>query len=208
MGNEQAREYSFEEKCEYLANRIRQVLIADASNSVCDEAGEPLTGMALLKNRLTRMKRVQTAHDILKPVLDELNSEYDKLRKKTVPDLAQEQEIRTITIEGVGRMQLTGDCYASIPADQADAAYAWFRENNYGDLIKETVHSATLKAWAKEMIEQGRIGGDEKPTEASTETAAATLGIIVDGGPKKLPQGLFKIEPFTRASIVKVKGSK
>jgi len=209
MTQEAKQLLTFEEKCEYLANKVRAVVAAEGSDPVVDEAtGEPVKGMGLLKDRLTRMKRVQQAYEILKPVIDGLNAEYDQLRKKVVPDLAAEQDVRTITIEGIGRLQLTGDYYASIPAEQQDAAFEWFRANGYSDLIKETVHSATLKAWSKEMLEQGRVGPEEKAVSDEANTAAASLGIEQDKGPAKLPEGVFKIEPYTRASIVKVKGAK
>lgn len=174
-----AQPLSFHEKIQFLANKILTVLEPGRDIPVMD-SGEPLDKNAQVKDRAGRMRDLEQAYDLLDPVLKAINAEYDAIRKKVIPDLMQELEIRTVTYDGIGRIQLAGDVYASIPADQQEAAFQWLREHNYGTLIKESVHSATLKAWAKEGLEQGR----------------------------ELPEGVFKVEPYTRASIVKVKGSK
>lgn len=170
--------FSLEEKVDLLMKKLQQALMVDAVPKLAQDGAE-LKPMELIKDRGRRMKELAAAFDIIKPVYDSINAEYDNIRKKTLPDLMAAEDMRTATFDGIGRIQLAADCYASIPADQQDTAFAWFRENNYGDLIKETVHSATLKAWAKEGLANGR----------------------------ELPEGVFKIEPYVRASIVKVKGS-
>lgn len=200
-------EMSLEEKIEFLALKIRKTMHEGSEPGTATDGAE-LVGMNLLKDRAKRMKMVSMAYDILKPVLDELDKEYDRLRKSVIPDLMQENDVRTVTLEGIGRVQLAADCYASIPAEQQPAAFAWLRANKYGDLIKETVHSATLKAWAKEMIEQGRTGAAEEAPEVDEAAASVLASPEPTKGPEKLPEGVFKIEPFTRASIVKVAGKK
>ena len=165
---------STEQKIQFLADKIMSVMVDTAAADGAE------SGMDRVKRYARRMKMVSNAFDILKPVIDALNEEYDDIRKGLLPDQMQEEDIKTITIDGVGRVQLAGDVYASIPAEQQEAAFTWLRENGYGDLIRETVFSATLKAWAKEGLEQER----------------------------KMPEDIFKVTPYTRASIVKVNGSK
>ncbi len=130
-----------------------------------------------LQKAAKRMKELDAEHAVLKEKIKVLDEEYDKLRLRTIPDLMQEMDIRKISIEGVGRIQLAGDVYASIPAEVRQNAYEWLRNNNAGPLITETVNSSTLKSWAKEQL---------------------TMGV-------ELPENLFKVTPFQRASIVKEK---
>lgn len=130
-----------------------------------------------LQKAAKRMKELDAEHAVLKEKIKVLDEEYDKLRLRTIPDLMQEMDIRKISIEGVGRIQLAGDVYASIPAEVRQSAYEWLRNNNAGPLITETVNSSTLKSWAKEQL---------------------TMGV-------ELPENLFKVTPFQRASIVKEK---
>jgi hypothetical protein len=61
--------------------------------------------------------------------------------------------IRTITVEGVGRVSLGTRWSASIP-DKA-AGFEWLRGNGHGGVIQETVNAQTLGALAKEMNEDG-----------------------------------------------------
>ncbi|WVR18108.1 hypothetical protein JXVLWARM_CDS_0057 [Burkholderia phage Bm1] len=170
-----------EEKALFLVNKFRQITEEVKSRPMipAGEEREP-TGMEKIKGYTLRMHEIGMIYDIVSPFVKELDALYDFLRKKEIPDLMQAEDVRTVTFEGIGRVQLAGDCYASIPADQKEAAFSWLRENNYGDLIQEQVNSSTLKAWAKESLEQGR----------------------------ELPEGVFKVEPYTRASIVKVRGGK
>lgn len=142
-----------------------------------DLQGEPLLQLTMLAKR---MRQLDELHDALDIVRKALNSEYDIIKLKQLPDLMNEMELRTFTVEGAGRVQLGGDVYASIAADNKEKAYEWLRENNYGSLISETVNASTLKAWCKEGTEQGR----------------------------EMPEELFKITPYTRASLVKVKAPK
>ena len=142
-----------------------------------DETGVEKGDLIILKAK--RMKALSDIYDLVKPLLSEVNDEFDVIRLKSLPDAMAEAEVASLVIEGVGRVQLAGDVYASILAEDKDAAFEWLRGNNYGDLIKETVASGTLKSWAKECTENG-----------------------VD-----LPQ-IFKVTPFSRASIVKVAAKK
>lgn len=139
-----------------------------------DKPTERLTLMA------KRMRQLADFDDAIKLVNKMINDEYDQLKLKGIPDLMAELEMRTFTLEGVGRVQLAGDVYANIPAEKKEEAFKWLKEHNYGSLVQETVNSSTLKAWAKEGMTTGR----------------------------ELPEGLFNVTPFTRASIVKVKGKK
>lgn len=126
-----------------------------------------------------RFQLMDAVYEELKSVEKIVSDEYDRLRLKEMPDLMIEEDMKTVTYEGIGRVQLGADVYASIPAPKRDEAYAWLRENNSGDLITETVNSSTLKAWCKEK---------------------AASGVV-------LPD-CFKVQPYSRISIVKVRGKK
>lgn len=120
------------------------------------------------------MNTIRAELDQLKEKSTSLQKEYDALRLNIIPEKMDEQDITNITIEGVGRLGLTSDVYASI--DDQEKAFTWLRENRRGDIIKETINSSSLKATIKEIIKSGR---------------------------EIIPPGLFKITPFTRASIIK-----
>jgi len=113
--------------------------------------------------------------DYKKEQLKELNKAYDKMRLEEIPNLMDDEGIEKVSVEGVGTLYLTSDVYASIPAPSRDGAFEWLRDHGYGDLVKETVNSSTLKAFVKGVFERG----------------------------ENLPEEMFKVTPFTRASIRK-----
>jgi hypothetical protein len=120
-----------------------------------------------------QMRTLQAEKEELDERLKFLNLALDDLRLKQIPEAMAEMDIRTLTVEGIGRVQLAMDCYATIK-DKA-AGYQWLQEHGYDGLVTEYVQPSTFKAAVKEALKKGQSFPDE----------------------------LFSITPFTRASIVK-----
>lgn len=53
------------------------------------------------------------------------------------------------------RVSLRTDVYASTVEAKKDEFFEWLRDNGAGSLIKETVHSQTLRAYVREQRENG-----------------------------------------------------
>ncbi len=105
----------------------------------------------------------------------ELQKCFDFIRYVATPEAMDEAEIENIRVEGVGTVYLTSDYNVSIVKDQKEAAHDWLTENGHEDAIIETVNSSTLKS----IIKKHLAAGDE------------------------LPEGVFNVNPFTRAQIKK-----
>ncbi len=101
------------------------------------------------------MARIQDRIDKLDEYRKELYAEYDAVRKHALPEAMQEEGISSCTVDGVGRVTLRSDIYASIPASNREAAFDWLRGTGHGGVIKESIHHGTLKALIKEMIRSG-----------------------------------------------------
>jgi hypothetical protein len=121
------------------------------------------------------MSKVKAQLDEVKAQKTDLQKLYDLLRLRLLPERMDAEDVSTLTVDGAGRVSLQSDLYFSIPADRREEAYKWLRENGAGDIIRPTVNAGTGKAWAKEMLLNG----------------------------KQLPEGLFKVTPYTRAIITK-----
>lgn len=119
-----------------------------------------------------QMRELQGKKEALEEILKDINKDLDQLRLKDIPEAMAEADIRTLTIEGVGRVQLALDLYATIK--DKEAGYAWLAEHGYDGLITEYVQPSTFKAAVKKAIQEGQ----------------------------EFPEELFSINPFTRASIV------
>ena len=147
----------------------------DVQKALLPDDDSTLVGMA------KRMKDIQELKDTIDVIWKETEQRYDELRLRLIPDAMAEQEIRTLTVDGVGRVGLTGDLYASIinteDGSGKEKAYNWLKENGYSGLVQEYVQPSTLKATIKEGLKQGEY----------------------------FPEELFKVQPFTRAAITKVK---
>jgi hypothetical protein len=77
----------------------------------------------------------------------------EQMSRELVPEVMREHNIKTITIEGVGRVSLSNRWSASM-ADKTDGM-EWLRNNGHGGVIQETVNAQTLAALAKELNSEG-----------------------------------------------------
>jgi len=77
----------------------------------------------------------------------------ERMSRELVPDAMRNAGIRTITIEGVGRVSLGTRWSASMPDKQS--GFEWLRGNGHGGVIQETVNAQTLGALAKELNNEG-----------------------------------------------------
>ena len=121
-----------------------------------------------------QMKAIQARMEVMEVEWKALVRAYDNIRLKQIPDLMSEEGIRTVTFDGIGRVQLAADLYVSIVGNKEET-YDWMKDNGYDGVVVEYVHPSTLKAIIKEGLKAGR----------------------------EFPEDKFKISPFTRASIVK-----
>jgi hypothetical protein len=137
---------------------------------------EPMTGdMETLRQLCIRMKELQAKALQIKAQAADVRIPLDDLRLKKIPELMESLEVKTATFNGIGRVQTAPDIYASTRKGQKDAAMQWLRDCGYSDMIKDTYNASSLKALFRRQIVEG-----------------------VD-----IPDDIFSVTPFTRASIVK-----
>jgi len=96
---------------------------------------------------------LRQATALIKESREALQQIEEKLSREQVPDVMRAHNIRTITVEGVGRVSLGTRWSASMPDKQA--GFEWLRANEHGGVIQETVNAQTLGALAKELNEDG-----------------------------------------------------
>lgn len=120
-------------------------------------------------------KNIQNMIENLKASASAMQKVYDIIRMDIIPTKMDDTGVTNIKFEGVGKIVLTGDINASIKADSKEAAYEWLGDHGHGDLIVPTVNSSSLKALLKKKMQEG----------------------------EEVPDDLFNVSPFTRASITK-----
>lgn len=130
-----------------------------------------------LENLAALFDDLKTKLETIKAAQTAIQKMYDSVRLNKIPDMMDEQGITTVTFETLGRLTLTSDIRASIPKAYREKAYEWMELNGHGEIIVEGIPSSTLKAFCKRLIKKGDI----------------------------LPDDLFVVSPFSRASLTKVK---
>ena len=90
---------------------------------------------------------------LIKESREALQKMEENLSREKIPDVMRASNIRSTTIEGVGRVTLSRRWSASI-LDKIEG-FNWLRKNNHGGVIQETVNAQTLGALAKELNDEG-----------------------------------------------------
>ena len=95
------------------------------------ELAEELAALRTQKDELAKQKK-------------EVEEKLDALEAKIIEKLLQDG-ISTVILNGIGRITLSTQSFPRIK-DQTKF-YAYLRESGAGDIIKETVHSQTLRGY-------------------------------------------------------------
>jgi hypothetical protein len=121
------------------------------------------------------MARLQEAKDNIDAELKGVNREYEYLTKVKIPEAFENDGIKNMSLDGIGRVSLRTDIYASIKAGHKEEALRWLSDIGSESLIQPTVNSSTLKAFLKIRIRKG----------------------------EDTPEELFNITPYQQATITK-----
>ena len=103
----------------------------------------------------TTADRLVTLRDRKKELEDELkevNAEIAGTEEQLVSAMIEE-EMQNFTRNG-RQFVMTTRTYVNAKAGMMPALCSWMKENDLGDMVKESVHPQTLQAWVKEQIEE------------------------------------------------------
>ena len=131
--------------------------------------------MDQLRSLCVSMKDLQAQKDALEEQLSGINKALDVIRTKDIPELMELLGLKNATFDGIGRVQLAADLYASTREGKREAAMQWLRDCGYDDMIIETYNASSLKALFRRQIAAGA----------------------------EIPDDIFNVHPFIRASVVK-----
>ena len=138
----------------------------------------PMSALRLM-DQIFRHKELVAEH--IKSPIEKL---YDIMRFTVVPEVFVDNDITTLTLEGIGRCNIMDDISVVVEGGTKEekefhkqAFYQWLRENELEDLISQTVNAQTLAAFVRRQIQSK------------------------DGIP--LPYDHIKVKPVTRAQITR-----
>lgn len=122
-----------------------------------------------------RFNELRLHKEGLEADLKEVNGEYDFIRLALIPERFEDEAIGKMTVKGIGTVSISHDMHVSLRADRKGEALQYLKDIGKGSIVQESVNSSTLRAVVKQMVKDGEVVPDE----------------------------LFNIHPFARASITK-----
>lgn len=102
-----------------------------------------------------RLFDLKAQKSVLTDDLKELNKELSHLETKEIPSVMEDAEIEKFSIEGYGTIFLGQVAYAHIAVNNRDKAMSWLLANGHHDIVKQTIHPQTLRAFIKEQFATG-----------------------------------------------------
>jgi hypothetical protein len=94
---------------------------------------------------------VRLASASIKEAREVISEIEETLSRVTIPDVMRLVNVKTTTIEGVGRVTVSYR-YSCSMLDK-EQGMLWLKANNHGGLIQETVNASTLAAFSKNLLE-------------------------------------------------------
>lgn len=79
---------------------------------------------------------------------------YDILRFNVVPQCMDTMDVTSITVEGIGRVNVQDD--VNVKVSDAEQLTGWLTENDLEDMIKTTVNAQTLAAFVRRRMKEGK----------------------------------------------------
>lgn len=95
--------------------------------------------------------KARKATETIKEAREALADIVDQMSKEQIPDIMRRHNVKTITVEDVGRVTISHRFSASML--DKEQGFQWLRANGHEGLITETVNSSSLSAFAKDMLE-------------------------------------------------------
>lgn len=102
---------------------------------------------------------------------------FDILRFTVVPEVFGDAGVTNMALENIGRLNLVDDISVSVAKENKQEFYQWLTENEFEDLLTQTVNAQTLAAFVRKQMKEK------------------------DG--KMPPAHLCTIKPVTRAQITR-----
>jgi hypothetical protein len=157
-------------------DKLEQALrdIKEAAQMVNDDTNSVLAGRDHLE-LVVHFDKLRTANEDVKQARKALDIMSDRLSHSEIPDRFRELRIKTITVEGVGRVSIGHRWSCSIIDKQV--GFQYLREQGDGGLIIETVNAQTLAAHAKDLVEnQGKeLPADKFKTSLMPYTSITSI---------------------------------
>lgn len=94
--------------------------------------------------------------EALKAEEKNINQRIREIAEQELPLHMEENEIDKISIDGVGTLYVQQQLYVNVRKDDTEALYEDLRSTGNEDLIRDYVFPATLKAFCKEQLENGK----------------------------------------------------
>lgn len=117
-----------------------------------------MTDRVTLTDKLFNLKEEK---DELEKNLENIKAQLDEVKSDLI-NLMISEDLQSYKDDEYGTVYLDSRVFASI--ENQEVAFAWLREHNMGDVIKETIHSSTLSALAKDTGDIPGVKTHEKIT--------------------------------------------
>jgi hypothetical protein len=96
---------------------------------------------------------ISEQYEALDEIRKKIGAQLDFMSREVIPEIMSERGVRNITLDDVQR-QFSKSVRVSASMANKEAAMKWLVDNEYGDLIQQSVNSSSLSSFAKQYIEE------------------------------------------------------
>lgn len=112
--------------------------------------------MSKMTEMAQELRGLKDRKEVLAEEEKTVNKRIKALTEHELPEYMEENEIDKVTIDGVGTIFIQNQVYANVKSDDRPALYEWLRDTGNEALVVDYVFPATLKAFCKEQLNNGK----------------------------------------------------
>lgn len=112
--------------------------------------------MSILTEMCQEFRSLKDRKSAINEEEKDINKRLKVLTEVELPDHMEENDIDKVSIDGVGTIFIQQQLYANVKAEDRDQLYEALRNTGNEDLIQDWVFPATLKAFCKEQLSNGK----------------------------------------------------
>lgn len=175
-------------------NMEKNFQISEEEQGLSVEEFKPL-GVVETAKIAKKIYDIKNNLDTMKKLFENLNTVLTRL---VLPELIADEGLSSpVKVAGVAKLVLRNDLFVQQVANDGEAKdkfFQWLIGNGFGDLIKETVNSSSLKSSVKSILEK------------NNELLESNRGKTVEELPDyvKIPEEFLKVTPYVQVAFNKL----
>ena len=184
----------------------------DLQSQFVEDAPQQVNELANVENLSKFVIDLQTLESEIERdenLLKEKKAQADKISGEVIPEIMEKMKLKTLKLVDGSAIEVKDVYSATIPVASRESAFAWLRDNDLGDLIKNEItvsfgRNEDNKASQYAILAQGQGYEPVQKLKVEPMTLKALVRERLESG-QEMPSDLFNVFSGNRTKVTRSK---